>query len=95
MSRAQTKQTIKLHLLALVLALAIIWYSLNPAPRFNPRSEREDELLDNKKREAEPQLQRAALLPLVYGTLGADTEAISSPIQDEEDDFDWPEFIDG
>lgn len=95
MSRVQTKQTLKLRLLAVVLALALIWYSLNPTPRVSTRTKRGDELPDEKKREAEPRLQRAGSLPLSFGTMGAGLGAIPSPNQDEEDDFDWPEFIDG
>lgn len=95
MIRVQTKQTIKLHLLALVLALALVWYSLNPVPGPSSRINRDDELPDEKKREAEPNLQRAASLPLVFRTLGAGLGAKPSPNQEDDDDFDWPEFIDG
>jgi hypothetical protein len=95
MSRVRAKQTLKLRLLAIVLALALIWYSLNPAPRVSTRTKREDELPDEKKREAEQRLQRAAIWPVNFGTMGAGLGAIPSPNQDEEDDFDWPEFIDG
>jgi hypothetical protein len=80
-------------LLAFVLALALLWYSLNPTPRPIARIKREDELPDEKKREAEPQLQRAAILPIVFGTLGADL-ADKPLLKQDEDDFDWPDLID-
>jgi hypothetical protein len=88
-----TKQTFKLRLLAFVLALALLWYSLNPAPRPIARIKREDDVPDEQKREAEPQLQRAAILAAVIGTLEADLGDRLLPNQDE-DDFDWPDLID-
>lgn len=95
MRREPTKQTFKLRLLAFVLALAIVWYSLNPAPRASSRIKRENELPDEKKREAEPRLQRAAIMPLSFGALSAGLGATPSTQLAEDDDFDWPEFIDG
>jgi hypothetical protein len=80
--------------LALVLTLALIWYSLNPAPRPLKRIKREDEQPDEKKREAEPQLRATALLPLMPGRGVAGLKDSSAPTK-EEDDFEWPEFIDG
>jgi hypothetical protein len=50
MRREQTKQTLKLRLLALVLALSLVWYSLNPAPRPVTRKKLKEELPDEKKR---------------------------------------------
>jgi hypothetical protein len=93
MRSEQTTQTFKLQLLAFVLALALVWYSLNPAPRPIARVKREDEPPDEKKRQAEPQLSRVAILPVVFGTLGAGSVDQPLPNQDEED-FDWPDFID-
>lgn len=93
MRKERTEQTFKLRLLALVLALALVWYSLNPAPSPFARIEREYEPPDEKKRAAEPQLQSAALWSAVSETLGAGLGDGPLPNQDE-DDFDWPEFID-
>jgi hypothetical protein len=95
MQRQTIKQTLKLRLLAFVLALALVWFSLNPVPASGAQLKREDEPPDEKKREAEPLLQRTASLPLVFGTQGAGLRATQSANQDAEDDFDWPEFIDG
>jgi hypothetical protein len=92
--RERTKQTYKLRLLAFVLALALVWYSLNPAPRPIARIKRVDDVPDEKKREAEPQLRGATTLHVMLGTVGAGIADKPRPDQDE-DDFDWPEFIDG
>lgn len=93
MRRVQTKQTLKLRLLAFVLALALVWYSVNPAPRPVARRKQEDEPPDEKKRNVEPQSMPATLLlgfrPLV------EAPGISSPPDEDVDDFEWPEFIDG
>ena len=94
MRRGQTRQTFKLRLLAFVLAFAILWYILNPAPRPIARIKREEKPPDEKKREAEPQLQREACLPIVFRPLRAGSGNQTLPIQDE-DEFDWPDLIDG
>ena len=86
-------QTLRLQLLAFVLALALLWYSLNPAPRSIARIKREDEPPDEKKREAEPQLKRAAILPIAFVMLGAGS-ADKLILNQDEDDFDWPDLID-
>jgi hypothetical protein len=73
------------------LALALVWYSLNPAPISLARIEREDEPPDEEKRAAGPQLQSEAIWSAVSGTLGAGLG--DSPLPNQ-DDFDWSEFID-
>jgi hypothetical protein len=93
MRKTRTEQTFKLQLLAFVLALALLWYSLNPTPRPVARIKREDEVPDEKKRQAEPQFSRAAIFPITFGMLGADSVDTPLPNQ-EEDDFDWPDLID-
>jgi hypothetical protein len=93
MKSTQTKQTIKLRLLALVLALALVWYSLNPAPTPIIRCKRDDEPPDEKKRNLEPQ-PMPVTLPVALRQMGEMAEAL--PCSDAgEDDFQWPEFIDG
>jgi hypothetical protein len=94
MRREQTKQTFKLRLLAFVLALALTWYSFNPTPRFEVRRKPEDEQPDANKREAAPQLSTTALPPVALGRTVGGLAKLNPPIEDE-DDFDWPEFIDG
>lgn len=93
MRRERTAQTFNLQLLAFVLALALLWYSLNPTPRPIARIKREDEVPDEKKRQAAPRLQSAPILPRVSGMLGAGS--VNKPLPDQdEDDFDWPDLID-
>jgi len=94
MRRERTRQTLKLQMLALVLALALLWYSINPAPSPVKRYVPDDELPDQKRRELEPQLQRADALSTAFKTFemaGRGTPASN----EDEDDFEWPEFIDG
>lgn len=92
MRRVQTKQTFKLHLLAFVLALAILWYSLNPAPGPVLRKKREAEPPDEKKRTIEP---RSMPVTLPIGFKPTVEMAQPFPLPDDEDEFEWPEFIDG
>jgi hypothetical protein len=91
MNRLKTKQTFKLRLLALVLALALVWYSLNPVPRPIIRRKRDDEPPDEKKRNLEPQ-SMPVILPIAFRPLG---EVVKPSPPPDEDDFEWPEFIDG
>ena len=79
MRREQTTQTFKLQLLACVLALALLWYSLNPAPATLSNRKRKEEPPDEKKRHVEPQSRPAVLFVA----------------DEDEDDFEWPEYIDG
>jgi hypothetical protein len=93
MSREQTKQTLKLRLLAIVLALALIWYSLNPAPTPLLRRKRDDEPPDEKKRKVEPR-SMPVTSPVAFRPIREMTESMPS-LDEDEDDFEWPEFIDG
>jgi hypothetical protein len=93
MNRAQAKQPIKLRLLAVVLALALIWYSLNPVPTPIIHRKRDDVPPDEKKRSVEPQ-RLPMTLPVAFKSIGEIAEPL--PFHDEdEDDFEWPEFING
>jgi hypothetical protein len=85
-------QTLKLRMLAVVLALALLWFSLNPAPRPIIRKKREAEPPDEKKRTIEPR-SMAATLPIVLKPHGEIVQPF--PLPDDEDEFEWPEFIDG
>ena len=93
MRKIQTKQTLKLRLLAIVLALALVWYSLNPAPGPIIRNKREAEPPDEKKRKIDLRSMQVAL-PIAFRPVeGIAGLSISS--DEDEDDFEWPEFIDG
>lgn len=93
MGREQTKQTFKLQLLALALALALLWYTINPTPSPISRNKSEGELPDEKRREPERQLQGADALPVAFERSKIGTTAAFA-LNEEEDDFEWPEFID-
>lgn len=93
MSRKQNKQTFKLQILALVLAVALLWYSINPAPSPIKRNKPKDEPADEKRRELEPQLRSSDAKPASLKAFKIDGKGASAAIEDE-DDFKWPEFID-
>jgi hypothetical protein len=93
MSRVQIKQTLKLRLLALILAVALVWYSLNPVPGHIIGRKQDDELPDEKKRNVEPHPMPAAL-PVAFRPFREIARALPSSNEDE-DGFEWPEFIDG
>jgi hypothetical protein len=94
MRRAHTKQAFKIRVLALVLALALIWYSLNPVPGPVIHSKRDDDSPDEKKRNIVPQ-SMAATLPVTFGLVPARASPLASTDAGADDDFEWPEFIDG
>lgn len=93
MSSVQSKQSLKLHVLAFVLAMALLWYSLNPVPSPLTGRKREDELPDEKKREVEPASRQPTILPLKLGAFRAQLGTVITSLQDE-DDFEWPDYID-
>ena len=94
MREDRKRETLKLKFLGLVLALVLTWYAINPAPGPVSRSKPEGETPDEKRRELEPQPQRG-FAPAVTCE-GAESGAALWTTPDEgEDDFEWPEFIDG
>jgi hypothetical protein len=93
MGRDQTTQTFKLQILALVLALALLWYSINPAPIPASRGRSEGDVPDEKRRELEPERHRGGYMPLDSQPFEIERVASTAPIKDEEE-FEWPEFID-
>lgn len=93
MYREQTKQTLKLRLLAFVLAVALVWYSFNPSRRPVHCNKKEDPD-EEKKRNVQPQKMAAAALPVMFRPSETIVEILETSDEDL-DDFDWPEFIDG
>lgn len=87
----QTTQTLKLQLLACVLALALLWYSLNPVPRTAVYRQPKEEPPDEKKRDAVPR-KMPMTLPNLFGP-GGEGELLL--LSEEDDDFEWPEYVDG
>jgi hypothetical protein len=94
MKSERRKQTFKLRLLAFVLAVLLVWYSFNPSPRPVTRRRREEEPPDKKKRTVEPR-SVPATLPSAFRPTGLPAESLPAKDEDDEDDFEWPEFIDG
>jgi hypothetical protein len=96
--RERNGRGLRLRLLAFVLAAALTWYSINPAPGpIIRRRPSEEEPPDEKRRELEPQPHRASHAHYSPGAMH-DKEVLSASIisgDDEADDFDWPEYIDG
>jgi hypothetical protein len=96
-ARSVRKQNLKLRLLALVLALLLLWYSINPAPPVIVRRRRnEDEDQDAERRDAEHEITLSTLPARAYRTQAREPSTrLPSSSVDDEDDFEWPEFIDG
>lgn len=90
MSLARTKRSLKLRLLAIVLALALAWFIINPAP--GPiRRERKATPPDANKLQAKA--EAASLSSSAHSSRRraiANTAAVAT-VGDEL--FDWPEFI--
>lgn len=89
-----TTQEIRLRLLALVLALALTWYAMNPAPGPARRAVRDDEPPDEKRREADS--SRGVGYRLARAGCDA-PRAAPTPARSEVqeiDDLEWPDVID-
>lgn len=94
MREERIRQAIRLRLLALVLAFALTWYAINPAPGSVTKIKRDEGQPDEKRREARSpsesnrapvwtgaNAKKSALDP--FSSTGGDT-----------DDLEWPEVID-
>jgi hypothetical protein len=95
MAEGRINQVVRLRLLALVLALALTWYALNPAPSpaRRVRKGREDEPPENR-RGAES--ASAPSLSQTRTRVGMRSTAANRPARAEGEagELDWPEFID-
>jgi hypothetical protein len=90
MNREVKQPQYRLWLLALVLALALTWYTLHPVPGALQSSQREDTPPDAKRR------QTRTPHPGV-GLQGSKGQACLPAIDQErpfEDFTDWPEYLD-
>lgn len=91
MRERQTREMIKLRLLALVLALVLTWYAMNPAPGPLPSMERDEGQPDEKRQE------KRSPASLGYDLSGAATvmrQSAVNPAVEDIDDLEWPEVID-
>ena len=91
MRERQTGETIKLRLMALVLALALTWYTMNPAPGSINGIKRDGEQPDEKHRD------KKSPAPVRY--VSGETETVASkstvnPSMENIEDLEWPEVID-
>lgn len=85
----RVSQTLRLKLLALVLALALTWYALNPAPGpARPRVRRGKEP-DGERREGKSPAGRVP--SPVFGAAGLAFVPPSS--REEPEELEWPEYI--
>ena len=88
------RQAIRLRMLALVLALALTWYAINPAPN-SPTPIRRDEGQPDEQRREGKSLSGASCDPV-----WAPANAKESPLDlslsavENPDDLEWPEVID-
>ena len=89
------RQAIRLRLLALVLALALTWYVLNPVlPGASERVKRDKELPDEKCREAKSRVGGSYGLELTQSrAMKSATKPFSSGVEDDTADLEWPEVI--
>ncbi|HYO62061.1 MAG TPA: hypothetical protein VER08_00235 [Pyrinomonadaceae bacterium] len=84
MTDGRVKQVFRPKLLAFVLALALTWYTLNPAPGpVRPRARRGNDEPDAERRERKPAPARAP------------SPGFNAPTRDDDADeeLDWPEYI--
>lgn len=96
MSNGQRIQEIRLRLLALILALALTWYVMNPAPGPVRRVKRGKGQPDEKRREAKSRLGISLeMLPAEADVVNSADSLSSSEAERDIDDLDWPEVIGG
>jgi hypothetical protein len=90
----RTRQTAKLRLLAFVLAVALTWYSINPAPEFVPQWKTNDEPPEAKRRERPTDNIGFTLSAVARVKTSLEDPCILPDDPESPDDFEWPEFID-
>ena len=95
MRTEEIKQVLRLRLLALVLALALTWYAVNPAPSpVRPGGRRDEGRPEGERREATPRVDGGAASG-VAGKVRSGARPESTGHEDlSADELDWPECID-
>jgi hypothetical protein len=91
------RRAIRLRLLALVLALALTWYALNPAPgpmHMGRTDGRETEPPDENRREAESALRASLRAECIKDGVGGSSVVNPISCTDEVGELEWPEIID-
>jgi hypothetical protein len=94
MREERFREAIKLRLLALVLAFALTWYALNPAPG-PPRTDgRETDTPDEHRAEARNAIEANYHPALMEGGVGELSVVATSRAGEATDELEWPEVID-
>lgn len=88
------RQVIRLRMLALVLALALTWYAINPAPGSMAPIRRDEGEPDEKRREARSPSQLNCEPVWTVGTATKSASDQFSSAGEDIDDLEWPEVID-
>lgn len=84
---------IRLRLLALVLALALTWYAVNPAPGPVRRVKRDEGPPGEKRREAGSRLGMSSEVLLAEAVMNSAAGPLPSDTERDIDDLEWPEVI--
>ena len=94
MRQGQTTGAIRLWLLALVLALALTGYTMNPAPSPVRQVKQDEGQPDEQRRAAKSPAQVSDELELIgAGVLAPATNSLSSSAELSIDDLEWPEVL--
>jgi hypothetical protein len=88
------RQAIRLRLLVFVLAFALTWYALNPAPVPVQTGARETEPPDENRREAKSGMRASCDLEWVEAEVKRSSVVKPSSRTDEAGELEWPEIID-
>lgn len=92
MSLERTKRSLRMWLLALVLALALAWFVINPAPGSVLREQKADPP-DTGRHQHQAEAEVAPLSSSDY-PLRQRAISLIAPVHAAGDEsFDWPEFI--
>jgi hypothetical protein len=93
MREERFRRAIRLRLLAFVLALALTWYTLNPAPGPVVRVRRDEGRPDEKRREVKPAF--GGDCELAQTGAGVSESPVNLCARREEvGELEWPEVID-
>lgn len=93
MGEDRFRRAFRLRLLALVLALLLTWYALNPAPGTVRTRGRETESPDENRCEAKNALRASHQLEWAEAGVRGSSLIPSSRAEDA-DELEWPEIID-
>lgn len=93
MGEDRFRRAFRLRLLALVLALVLTWYALNPAPGTVRTRARETEPPDENRCEAKNALRASRQPEWVEAGVKGSSRSPSSRAEDAGE-LEWPEIID-